>query len=64
MERKLKPHEKVLLKKVNLVEWRKENNVREVQVLRRYRVENREDYLKYALHDTEDGSCDLLSLLI
>ena len=49
MLRQLKPHEQKLLKKVNLYDWKRENNVREIQILRRYRIQKREDYTKYAL---------------
>eukprot|EP01122_Echinamoeba_exundans_P006969 TRINITY_DN2057_c0_g1_i1.p1 TRINITY_DN2057_c0_g1~~TRINITY_DN2057_c0_g1_i1.p1 ORF type:complete len:182 (-),score=21.65 TRINITY_DN2057_c0_g1_i1:164-670(-) len=47
MERKLKFHERKLLKKVNFLEWKKENNIREIEVLRRYYIQDREDYTKY-----------------
>jgi hypothetical protein len=49
MLRQLKPHEQKLLKKVNLYDWKRENNVREIQILRRYRIQKREDYTKYAV---------------
>jgi U3 small nucleolar ribonucleoprotein protein IMP3 len=45
--RKLKFHEKKLLKKVNLYAWKNENNLREIKVMRRYHVQNRDDYVKY-----------------
>ncbi|MES1918825.1 Small subunit (SSU) processome component, variant 2 [Bonamia ostreae] len=45
--RKLKHHEKKLLKKVNLYDWKSDDNVREVRILRRYRIQNREDYVSY-----------------
>eukprot|EP00697_Spironema_sp_BW2_P007709 gnl/Spiro4/22067_TR10855_c0_g1_i1.p1 gnl/Spiro4/22067_TR10855_c0_g1~~gnl/Spiro4/22067_TR10855_c0_g1_i1.p1 ORF type:complete len:183 (-),score=41.01 gnl/Spiro4/22067_TR10855_c0_g1_i1:61-609(-) len=45
--RELKHHEKKLLKKVDFLNWKHEKNIREVKVLRRYHVQNREDYLKY-----------------
>ncbi|GAB67972.1 U3 small nucleolar ribonucleoprotein protein IMP3 [Plasmodium cynomolgi strain B] len=45
--RKLKYHEQKLLKKVNLYDWKRTRNVREVKVLRKYVVQNREDYTKY-----------------
>ena len=44
--RKLKFHEKKLLKKVNFFNWRPESD-REIAVIRRYHVENREEYIKY-----------------
>ena len=45
--RALKHHEKPLLKKVNFLEWKKDANLREIAVLRRYHVQDREDYTKY-----------------
>jgi U3 small nucleolar ribonucleoprotein protein IMP3 len=45
--RKLKHHEQKLLKKVNFLEWKKDAGVREISVLRRYYIQDREDYIKY-----------------
>ncbi|KAL6047009.1 U3 small nucleolar ribonucleoprotein imp3 [Balamuthia mandrillaris] len=45
--RKLQPHEQKLLKKVNLFDWKREQNVREIKILRRYHIQKREDYAKY-----------------
>ena len=45
--RQLKHHEKKLLKKVNFFSYKKENNVREIKILRRYHIQDREDYVKY-----------------
>lgn len=45
--RKLKFHEKKLLKKVDLYNWKKERNHREAEILKKYNVSNREDYGKY-----------------
>ena len=45
--RQLKYHEEKLLKKVNFFQWKSDKNVREIQILRRYRVQNRDDYHKY-----------------
>jgi U3 small nucleolar ribonucleoprotein protein IMP3 len=45
--RKLKYHEQKLLKKVNFLEWKGEHNAREVAVMRRYHVQDREDYKRY-----------------
>ena len=45
--RKLKHHEQKLLKKVDFVNWKKDSNVREIAVLRRYHVQDRDDYAKY-----------------
>jgi len=47
MVRKLKFHEAKLLKKFDFLNWKHENNVREIQVIRRYHIQKREDYLKY-----------------
>ena len=44
--RKLKWHEKKLLRKTDFLEWRKEKNVQTIKVLRRYLIENREDYVR------------------
>ncbi|CAN0096921.1 unnamed protein product [Laminaria digitata] len=45
--RKLKYHEQKLLKKVDFLQWKSDQNIREIQVLRRYLVQNRDDYVKY-----------------
>jgi U3 small nucleolar ribonucleoprotein protein IMP3 len=45
--RVLKHHEKKLLKKVDFFNWKEERNVREAKVLRKYRLQDREDYSKY-----------------
>ncbi|KAJ9057015.1 U3 small nucleolar ribonucleoprotein imp3 [Entomophthora muscae] len=47
MTRKLKHHEQKLLKKVDFLQWKSTNNVREIEVVRRYLIQNREDYTKY-----------------
>ncbi|CAG8531007.1 6846_t:CDS:2 [Diversispora eburnea] len=47
MVRKLKYHERKLLKKVDFLQWKNENNVREIQIIRRYHLQQREDYHKY-----------------
>lgn len=47
MVRKLKFHEQKLLKKVDFINWEVDNNLHEVKVLRRFRIERREDYMKY-----------------
>ncbi|XP_077065809.1 U3 small nucleolar ribonucleoprotein IMP3 [Siphateles boraxobius] len=47
MVRKLKFHEQKLLKKVDFINWEVDNNLHEVKILRRYRIEKREDYTKY-----------------
>ncbi|XP_067846904.1 U3 small nucleolar ribonucleoprotein protein IMP3 [Heptranchias perlo] len=47
MVRKLKFHEEKLLKKVDFISWEVDNNLSEVKVLRRFRIQRREDYTKY-----------------
>ncbi|KAL5974396.1 hypothetical protein ACLOJK_031061 [Asimina triloba] len=47
--RKLKFHEKKLLKKVNFLEWKKDEGHREALVMRRYHVVARDDYKKYLI---------------
>lgn len=44
--RKLKFHEKKLLKKVNFLEWKREGGHREALVMQRYHVTGRDDYKK------------------
>mmetsp|Transcript_90351 Transcript_90351/g.281268 ORF Transcript_90351/g.281268 Transcript_90351/m.281268 type:complete len:183 (-) Transcript_90351:27-575(-) len=44
--RKLKHHEQRLLKKVNFYDW-KDNNRKEVTVMQKYGIKDREDYTKY-----------------
>ncbi|CAE6451660.1 unnamed protein product [Rhizoctonia solani] len=46
--RQLKHHEKKLLKKVDFLNWKSDANHREMKVMRRYHVQDREDYTKYA----------------
>ncbi|KAG6557208.1 hypothetical protein Mapa_001135 [Marchantia paleacea] len=45
--RQLKFHEHKLLKKVNFLEWKKDQSLRETKVMRRYHITGREDYHKY-----------------
>lgn len=45
--RKLKYHEQKLLKKVNLLAWKSEHGRREIEVMRRYHIQDRDDYKKY-----------------
>mmetsp|Transcript_75879 Transcript_75879/g.114255 ORF Transcript_75879/g.114255 Transcript_75879/m.114255 type:complete len:182 (+) Transcript_75879:175-720(+) len=45
--RELKYHEKKLLRKVDLYSWKKEDNVRVAKILRRYHIQDREDYTAY-----------------
>ena len=45
--RKLKYHEQKLLKKVNFLQWKREHGHRELMVVRRYHLQDRDDYKKY-----------------
>lgn len=45
--RQLKYHEQKLLKKVDFLNWKQDGDQREVKVMRRYHIQNREDYHKY-----------------
>ncbi|KAM0955414.1 hypothetical protein ACFX13_024170 [Malus domestica] len=56
--RELKFHEKKLLKKVNFLEWKREEGHRETQVLQRYHVTGRDDYKKYS------GLCRMVHKLV
>ncbi|KAG4071489.1 hypothetical protein HA402_011643 [Bradysia odoriphaga] len=47
MVRKLKYHEQKLLKKVDFINWKVDNNLHEAKVLRKYHIRKREDYTKY-----------------
>lgn len=44
--RKLKYHEQKLLKHVNFYDWKRTNAKRENQIIRRYRIQDNEDYHK------------------
>ncbi|KAK3834922.1 MAG: 30S ribosomal protein S4 [Linnemannia elongata] len=43
--RQLSHHEQKLLKKVDFLQWKSTENVREVKVMRRYHIQKREDYI-------------------
>ncbi|KAG0343558.1 Small subunit (SSU) processome component [Podila humilis] len=45
--RQLSHHEQKLLKKVDFLQWKSTENVREVKIMRRYHLQKREDYIKY-----------------
>jgi U3 small nucleolar ribonucleoprotein protein IMP3 len=45
--RELKYHEQKLLKKVDFFDWKNDNNLREVKVMRRYYVQDRDDLKMY-----------------
>ncbi|KAK6196280.1 hypothetical protein SNE40_001533 [Patella caerulea] len=47
MVRRLKYHEKKLLKKVDFISWEVDNNIQELTILKRYFIQRREDYTKY-----------------
>ncbi|KAG8495770.1 hypothetical protein CXB51_013483 [Gossypium anomalum] len=51
--RKLKFHEKKLLKKVNFLEWKREGGHRENLILHRYHVTGRDDYKKSFILDID-----------
>lgn len=46
MVRKLKFHEQKLLKKVDFISWKVDNNLNEVKVMKKDYVQKREDYTK------------------
>ncbi|CAI8619745.1 unnamed protein product [Vicia faba] len=46
--RKLKYHENKLLRRVNFLEWKREEGHRENMVMQRYHITQRDDYKKYA----------------
>ena len=45
--RQLKHHEQKLLRKVSLYQWKGDDNIRIAKILRRYHIQNREDYTAY-----------------
>jgi U3 small nucleolar ribonucleoprotein protein IMP3 len=47
MVRQFKYHEQKLLKKVDFLNWKQDATLREAKVLRRYHIQDREDYVKY-----------------
>lgn len=47
MVRKLRFHEKKLLKKVDFINWEVDKNLHEVTVMRKFYIQKREDYTKY-----------------
>jgi U3 small nucleolar ribonucleoprotein protein IMP3 len=46
--RVLKHHEKKLLKKVDFFSWKSENSARENKIIKKYLLQDREDYIKYS----------------
>ncbi|XP_063700613.1 U3 small nucleolar ribonucleoprotein protein IMP3 [Culicoides brevitarsis] len=47
MVRKLKFHEQKLLKKVDFINWKCDNNLHEVKVLKKFNIQKRDDYTTY-----------------
>ncbi|KER31997.1 hypothetical protein T265_01925 [Opisthorchis viverrini] len=47
MVRKLKFHEKKLLKKFDFINWECDNNLHEVKIMKRFHIQRREDYTLY-----------------
>lgn len=47
MVRKLKFHEKKLLKKVDFISWELDNNIHEAKILRKYHIKKRQHYSTY-----------------
>ena len=47
--RKLRFHERKLLKKVDFINWKADRNLHELKILRRYYIQKREDYTKYEI---------------
>jgi hypothetical protein len=47
MVRKLKHHEQKLLKKVDFITWKQDNDHRDKQIIRRYMIQKPEDYHRY-----------------
>ena len=47
MVRKLKYHEKKLLKKVDFISWDIDNNIHELKIMKKYMIQKREDYTKF-----------------
>lgn len=45
--RELKFHEKKLLKKHDFLDWKKEENIREIKIIRRYYIQKRDDLKAY-----------------
>jgi len=56
--RKLKFHEQKILKKVDFLNWKSDRNPRELAILRRYYIQDREDYHKY------NKVCGLITKLV
>src|SRR3990167_249389 len=46
--RPLKFEEQKLLKKVDFLQWKNEDNIREIKILRKYHIQKREDFIMYS----------------
>ena len=46
--RQLHHHEKKLLKKVDFFSWKSDTNIREGKIIRKYLLQDREDYIRYS----------------
>ena len=79
MVRKLKYHEATLLRKLDFINWKSDSSVRENKILRRYHVQDREDYHTYnkvcgmitklvtqlkALHERDPVRIEVTNLLL
>lgn len=69
--REFKHHEQKLLKRTDFLNWKKERNSHELQVVRRYHLQDREDYTRYSdqrlsynFLDTASSAVSLLSLSV
>ncbi|KAI8801815.1 hypothetical protein BJ742DRAFT_571821 [Cladochytrium replicatum] len=47
MVRKLKFHEQKLLKKVDFLQWKTDPSIKENEIMKRYHLQRREEYIKY-----------------
>lgn len=56
MVRKLKFHEQKLLKKVDFISWKVDNNLNEVKTMKKYYIQKREDYTKLVLFSLQRRS--------
>ncbi|XP_062528358.1 U3 small nucleolar ribonucleoprotein protein IMP3 isoform X2 [Bombyx mori] len=54
MVRKLKFHEGKLLKKVDFISWKLDNNISEVKVMKKFCIQKREDYTKELANKIKD----------
>jgi U3 small nucleolar ribonucleoprotein protein IMP3 len=62
--RELKHFEKKLLKKTDFYQWKNQNNLHQIGVIRKYRLTDREDYNRYnKLCGLVTKLCSLLKVL-